>query len=188
MKTLIATILLGLSPYAFADGGFTAGNDFEATWIEGEITLRCDDASSGRSDFAHFRCTSEILDPAEYSYFKGPQIDADKVTLLATREDGSTREKSGDYDATAGKSKSSFNLWISTLLQRPLLKTGKNEISWKLTKEGAPVAEGKFDANVKQGKDRSCKYRRTYFSSNINDCSTGGFYCDRYFQDENYCQ
>ncbi|NUM88734.1 MAG: hypothetical protein HUU37_05990 [Bdellovibrionales bacterium] len=185
----IAALLLSFPVLAPAsnEAGFTAGNDFQAVWLDGEISLNCQDSATGRSDFAVLRCEREVLDPAEFTRFKGPQVEADEVVLTATREDGSTREKSGGYDGTEGRSTGSFNLWISTLFQRPLLKMGRNVIAWALSKEGKTVAEGKFDATVTQGPDRQCRYRRTYFSSNINDCATGGSFCDRYFQDENWC-
>jgi hypothetical protein len=185
--TILALALLPFSALADSDAGFETGNDFQSVYIEGEISVNCQDGMN--NDFASFRCAAELLDPAEYVKFKGPiGVDADEVVLKATREDGSTREKNESYDPVAGLSKGRFNLWISTLFQRPLLKLGKNEIEYSLTKDGKVTKSGNFTANVSQGEDRSCRYRRHYFSSDINDCRSSQRLCSRYFHEENYCQ
>lgn len=97
---LLITPLLFLSPLlTHAEVGFTVGNAFKAVQIEGEIFLSCQDPR-GQFDSAFFRCTEDILGPAEYSYFTGPKnTGADTVVLHATREDGSTLQ-TGNFVAT----------------------------------------------------------------------------------------
>lgn len=197
MKTLVLASLIlfpisalsALPGFAADDAGFETGNEFQATYIEGEISVSCNDPGGNGSDFASFRCAAEVLDPAEFVRFKGPAgLDADEVVLKATREDGSTREKSEAYDPATGLSKGHFNLWISTLFQRPLLKHGKNEIAYSVNKNGKAAKSGAFTANVSQGADRFCRYRRHYFSNDVNDCRSSQRLCSQYFHEENYCQ
>lgn len=186
MKTFLLLCLF-VSP-AMAEElstGFDVGNDFVATYLSGEVTVSCRD--NGQSDFASFRCVGEVLDPAEFVRFKGPKVSADKVILSALREDGSVREKSESYDAEKGISKGRFNLWISTLFQRPLLKFGRNVVDYSLTKSGKTVKAGQFTAQVSAGPERSCQ-RRHYFSNNLNDCRGSQMMCSQYFRDEDYCQ
>ncbi len=168
--------------------GFQTGNEFTATIIRGRISVSC--SEGGRHDSASFRCSDEVLDPAEFVRFTGPKgVDADKVTLAATWASGKTREKTKGYDPAAGRSTGRFNLWISTLFQRPLLDYGRNAIRYILKKGGKPVLEGGFVANVRRGETRQCRYRRHYFSSDLGDCrSATTRMCERYFREENYCQ
>lgn len=168
--------------------GFQTGNEFTAVIIRGRISVSCSEA--GRRDSASFRCSDEVLDPAEFVRFEGPRgVDADKVTLAATWENGKTRKKTKGYDPAAGRSTGRFNLWISTLLQRPLLDYGRNAVRYILKKDGKTVLAGDFVANVRRGKTRTCRYRRHYFSSDLDDCrSATTRMCERYFREENYCQ
>lgn len=188
MKTFTFLALFPLYVFAADDAGFETGNEFQSVYLEGEITVSCRDPQGG-SDLAIFRCAAEVLDPAEFVKFKGPAgVDADEVVLKATREDGSMREKSESYNPATGLSKGRFNLWIATLFQRPLLKHGRNSVDYSLQKSGAPVKSGNFTANVSQGPDRSCRYRRHYQSSDMSDCRSSQRLCSRYFWEENYCQ
>lgn len=188
MKTLSIFALI-LSSTAFAqEAGFQVGNDFQATYLEGEITVSCRD-NMGGNEFVVHRCQGEVLDPAEYARFQGPVgVDADEVILKAIREDGSTREKSESYDPATSLSKGRFNLWIATLFQRPLLKYGRNAIEYSLTKDGQVVKSGNFTAMVTEGKDRYCRARRHYYSNDMNDCRFSQRICSQYFHEENYCE
>jgi hypothetical protein len=167
--------------------GFETGNDFLATTIRGQLTVNCHDGM--RNSLATYSCTDEVLDPADYERFQGPAgLDANKIVLRALREDGSSQEKSEGYDPKTGLSTGHFNLWISTLLQRPLFKEGKNAIHYSFRKGSKPVLEGDLVANVNPGPDRVCHHRGYYYSGDLNDCVWGQQICARYFRDENYCQ
>lgn len=186
-KTVLSLLLLSALTAAPAGAtGFTAGNEFTSVDLSGELRVSCQDG--GQSDSAWYQCEDNILEPADHTYFTTePGGTADKVILVATHADGSTREKSSSYDPATGRSKSSFNLWIATLLQRPLLHSGVNKIHYKLTRGGTVEKEGDFEVSVTPGQARTCQYRFK-FSNRLQDCRSSGFACQDYFWDQNYCQ
>jgi hypothetical protein len=166
--------------------GFTAGNEFTATMLRGDLSIRCHE--HGETDYARFSCQQQILDPAEYSYFvTEPGDDADTVTLKATWENGKTVEKTEKFDRTSGRSKGSFNLWISTLFQRPLLDIGKNQVQFKLSRNGSSVRQGDFIAWIQEGADRKCP-ARFVTSFRLEECRNPSLACGNYFRGENYCE
>jgi len=165
--------------------GFDAGNDFSATPIYGEVSVTCND--NGRHERATFRCRDEILEPFDHVRFVGPDgVDADKVELSSTWESGKIRTKKKGY--SNGRSSGHFNLWIATLLQRPLLDYGANAVHFVMKKAGVRVAEGDFKATVTKGERRNCSHRPHYWSSNESDCRTGSTVCGRMFREQNYCR
>ena len=168
--------------------GFDAGNEFDATPLYGEVSVTCFD--NGRSEFASFRCRDEILEPFDHVRFTGPAgVDADAVELSARWENGKTRSKKGGYDADLGRSSGHFNLWIATLLQRPLLDYGANAVHFVMKKGGSRVAEGDFTATVRKAPRRECRYRPHYPSHNANDCRAGSTsVCGRMFREQSYCR
>lgn len=188
MKNLIL-LLLGLFSFNAFGVGFEPGNSFEAVEIEGDIMITCDDMASGRHDFVSVRCRDELLLPGEFVKFSGDKgLDADEVSLTSKWEDGSTRTKTENYDPATGLSKSTFNLWIRTLFQRPLLDYGKNEITYELTKDGSAVQSGRFEAQVAQGEKRVCSARHHFFSNSSQDCYSPSNMCRRYFSLYGYCR
>ncbi len=167
--------------------GLSGGEQFSTMQLSGHLTVQCNTPQGTSS--AYTNCNSEILNPGEYSYFSGPQTNADAVSLQATREDGSVSKiKSEKYDGVLGKSKKSFNLWISTLFQHPLLGMGKNNVKYILSKDGKSVEEGTFIVTVIDGGRSVCQRSGFYFSSVANDCNMPSTYCSRYFNENNYCQ
>jgi hypothetical protein len=109
----------------------------------------------------------------------GAPIDADKVELTAVHADGSTRTKSKKYDAQKGES-GRFNLAISTLTQRPLLKIGDNMIHYKMKKKSQAVAEGDFQATMTVVGDLSCRQGVVYAWGQAQ-CDSMAWACDTYF-------
>ncbi len=187
MKKILSIALLVATSHAFA-AGFSGGDTFTSQNIEGRLTVSCMGSQPGPT-VGMTECRMNLLNPGEYSYFVGPKVDADTVSLQATWENGKkSKIKSEKYDGTIGKSKKSFNLWISTLLQRPLLDFGKNTVSYTLTKSGTVVEQGEFDVQVGTSGTRYCSRSGFYTSSNNQDCSMPSTFCDRYFRDNNYCQ
>ncbi|KHD89065.1 MAG: hypothetical protein OM95_05760 [Bdellovibrio sp. ArHS] len=173
---------------SYAEVGFKNGNERTAVLSEGRIFVHCDGGIGGGPTSGSFRCTEEILLTGEYDYFVGPaSVPGDEVTLVARHEDGSQRTKTVDYDSAKGRTKKQINLWIATLLQRPLLDPGKNIVSYKLTKNGKITAAGEFIATVKDGGRRTCSRSATYWSNISSDCQNGGSLCQRYFSENNYC-
>lgn len=188
MKKFILAVAALTMSFATLAAGLSGGDQFSAQRIEGRLQVQCTGNSPGPT-YGQAYCRSEILNPGEYSFFVGPKIDADHVSLRATREDGSlSKTKTEEYDSVKGKSRKSFNLWISTVFQRPLLAFGKNTVKYTLTKDGATVETGTFIVNVVDGGRAVCQRFGFYYSSNSTDCSTPDVYCSRYFDENNYCQ
>lgn len=187
-RTWMTAMALCWSMSAEARVGFSGGDVFQAVDLEGEISLTCQEPGTGRTEYSQFRCTGEILEPGEFSWFMGPRgVAADQVELSAIHEDGSSRTKSEKYDEVAGRTSSTVNLWVWTLLQRPLLEMGRNTVNYRLTKGTRETSSGKFEVRVERAPTRTCRFRRSYFSSNMQDCQTGGGWCGQYFGDESYC-
>jgi hypothetical protein len=168
--------------------GLSGGEQFSTQAIEGRLMVQCAGGSPGPTSGSAI-CRSELLNPGEYSYFVGSTIDADHVSLRATREDGSvSKTKTEEYDSVKGKSRRSFNLWINTVFQRPLLGFGKNTVKYSLTKNGAIVESGTFIINVVDGGRATCQRMGYYTSQSTNDCTMPQNLCSRYFSENNYCQ
>ena len=186
LKTLTLAMFLVGSTCTFA-AGLSGGDQYSAQNIYGRLTLQCATPNGMTTVFTD--CRRQILNPGEYAHFVGPQTDADHVTLRATREDGSvSKAKTAEYDGAEGKSKKTFNLWISTVLQRPLLNFGKNTVTYTLTKNGNKVEEGTFVVNVVDGGKAVCQRSGFYFSNLEDDCKFPSNYCPVYFNENNYCQ
>jgi hypothetical protein len=168
--------------------GLSGGEQFSTQLIQGRLMVQCSGGMPGPSNGSAF-CSAELLNPGEYSYFVGPNTEADHVTLRATREDGSvSKAKTEEYDNVKGKSKKSFNLWINTVFQRPLLGFGKNTVKYSLTKNGSVVENGSFIVTVVDGGKATCQRVGYYTSQSTNDCSMPENLCSRYFNENNYCQ
>jgi hypothetical protein len=183
---LLASMLL-FTATSFAAVGFSSGNEFIATSITGEITLTCG-PEGGSSRTVSFECRDTVLYPTEYDFFNGPAgIVADSVELVVVHDDGSTKAKAVNYDSGRSASKAKFNLWVSSLLQTPLLSYGINTTTYKLRLRGIAVNEGNFIANVKTGGLSQCPASQ-YYSNADPDCDQPYTYCQRYFQDKNFCQ
>lgn len=187
MKKMLSIVLILITSQTFA-AGFSGGDTFTSQNIEGRLTVSCMGTQPGPS-VGVANCRMNLLNPGEYSYFLGPKVDADSVSLQATWENGKkSKVKTEKYDGNLGKSKKSFNLWISTVLQRPLLDFGKNVVSYTLTKNGTVVEQGEFDVQVGSAGTKYCARSGFYTSSNNQDCSMAQTFCDRYFRDNNYCE
>ncbi|MCB0363973.1 MAG: hypothetical protein H6624_13145 [Bdellovibrionaceae bacterium] len=175
-----------VSPLAFAGAGFSGGDTFESIDLVADITISCQEGV--QRDFRSITCVENILNPGEYTYFVGPDgVTGDQVEVRATWEDGSIHEKSGSYNNQKGRTDKPFNLWISTLLQRPLLDMGKNDITWVMKGDGELVAAGNFSVQVNDGGQRACP-RGYYTSSRLNDCRFPSDTCWRHFRAYNYCE
>lgn len=185
MNFIFGFLLVISSTNAIATPGFTGGDLFEAIRLSGDITVTCREGN--QSETRRIYCRGEILNPGEYTYFRGPEgLAADRVFLRATHEDGSIQEKRESYDSEEGKS-DEVNLWIRTLFQRPLLEYGSNRIEWNMTQDGQSVADGEFSVDVVQGQARQCRHR-WYNSNSMSDCRGGSSVCSQHFHWENYCQ
>lgn len=187
LKSIFAAfVLFGSSMSAQAATGFDVGNEFQATELRGSVSVTCPSRWGGMQT-ASFQCYLDALDPVEYARFRtDAPVDADAVELKAIHQDGSSRTKGGSYSASKSRSES-FNLWIRTLTQKPLLEFGKNTIGYTMKKNKKVVASGTFVANVSDGGMRSCRHE-WQSSGNPSDCENGSMVCDRMFMNQNYCQ
>lgn len=183
MKTTQLIVAIFLVPQLMAfDAGFKAGSSFTAFNIEGALTVSCP------GEIKHFSCRGYDLNPAMRSRFYSTSgVDADKVNLVVTRANGSTKDKSSKFNSETGESKKSFNLWIRTLFQRPLLKLGVNTVTYELLKDDQVVESGEFTVNVEKGETKYCD-NGWYRSSTNHDCSMQSTMCSRYINDPVYCR
>lgn len=185
VRALLVLILTTLSARAQGEarsGQFEDGNDFQYFGAVGNVSVQCfpsGGAPSGPTS-AYYRCDGYSFSPGEEARFIGPVTDADEVTLVATHADRSTRSKSGSYDGRKGQSDDRFNLWISTVFQRPLLKMGINTVAWTLKRKGKSVAKGSFTANVKDNGDLQCP-SASETSWDMDDCMSSSRVCSNYF-------
>lgn len=178
-KAMIASLMLsGLVSAA----GLKIGDQIESHSLTGNIRVSCQDSRDSRT--VYVRCSDSYLLPSIRSKFVA-DADADKVVLSYKDRKGKNKRKSSKFKN--GESTRSFNLWIWSLTQRPMLKNGENIINYKLTKKGEDVDNGEFIVNVEPQPIRSCPYD-SFFSSNMNDCVDAGYVCARYFQRHNYCR
>ncbi|MCM2322360.1 MAG: hypothetical protein NDJ90_03765 [Oligoflexia bacterium] len=187
MKAFLAVTAFLFSTCAAATiTGFSEGNELKATPVQGDLRVHC--SENGKVDFATYVCNEVILDPAEYSYFvTDAGGSADTVILTSTWENGKTVTKKKAFDAVAGQSKDPFNLWVATLLQRPLLNYGQNQIHYTLKSDGSVEREGDFVATVQEGALRQCP-PDTIFSNQLNDCRISANVCQQYLSRHRYCR
>ena len=167
--------------------GFSQGNSFTATPVQGQVNVTCNSITGSGS--AIFTCRDVVLTPQAYDIFIGPQDSrARKLDLSCTRENGSVVTRSSAYDGNRGRSTDSFNLWISTLFQKPLLAMGVNKISYIVkTDKNEMVEQGTFNVMVSKAAMRECPVA-SYTSSDMNDCNSQYSVCQRYFEEFNNCQ
>mgnify|MGYP000397608746 FL=1 len=188
MKTLIlkSLIAITLMTSQAMGSGLAGGETYKANYLSGDISVRC---NSGReTNYVNYRCRGSYLSPESRSKFvDDSQSGADKVTLTFRDHRNKKRTKKSSFNSVKGESKKSFNLWIRTLTQRPLLNSGNNEISYSLTKNGSEVSSGVFSVLVEDQPVRYCRYR-SYHSSNMNDCRNPSFVCNQYFREQNGCK
>lgn len=188
LRTFLAILLLSLSAQANTVG-FAKGNELTAAAVEGRVTVTCNGFNGVGN--AIYACRDQVLEPQVYDYFTGPtHPKAAEVELKCKREDGSVRTKASGYNGAKGISTDSFNLWISTLFQKPLLQVGVNTIDYKITADDradTEIAKGRFVVNVKRAPARRCPDAH-YNSTDINDCNSQYSVCQRYFEEFNNCR
>lgn len=186
MRTLMLAgwVFLCVSPAFAVDTGFEAGNAFTSKQYHGTVSVMCMAPNDHGSYF--YACHAEAFQPGESAKFvTAPGTDADHVTLTSTWEGGKTVTKDTGFDSASGKSSRAFNLWISTLLQRPLLDLGTNKIHYVLSKNGKTQSEGDFTATVQALPDSQCSHQALVESSS---CQNMAFMCQRYFDEVAQCE
>lgn len=189
MLKVVFSVLTFFSAAKANTVGFSRGNDLTATPIQGQVQVTCFGFNGSGS--AAYTCRDVVLDPQAYDYFIGPRDSRiDKVELTAVHEDNSSRSKVSDYDGVSGKSRDAFNLWISTLFQKPLLELGRNLVRYRLYSRETVLEDAvsnQFIVTVRRGAARNCPAAR-YDSTDVNDCNSQYSICQRYFEEHRNCQ
>lgn len=165
---------------------FTSGTQFYSYFLEGQVDLTCSDGREVQNIV--FDCQESSLEPANYTYFVGPVgTIADEVKLVSVASDATSSTKTVEYDNATGMSAEKVNLWISSLFQKPLLKSGVNKIYYFLYQNSKVVNQGKFQVEVISAGSRACSKQKLY-SSNISDCGSQYSICQTYFQQNQQCR
>jgi hypothetical protein len=168
--------------------GFQNGSEITVSNVSGWARIECRDYY-GRPFWRDLNCSGQVMNPDVYDYFiyQDAPKDADRVELTCTRENGETANQSTGFDAAKGISKSSFNLLISTVFQRPLLDFGKNSISYSLKKGKDEITQGSFEVNVTYLGENRCNPDTMWDNGNFY-CNNPNIACHDYFQRQNWCQ
>jgi hypothetical protein len=192
MKRTLMTVLCLISISQLAalsagamDAGFETGNSFTAREFLGQVSVMCMAPDDHSSYF--YACDTDGLDPSLTAKFvTAPGTDADHVTLSSTWENGKTVTKDTGFDSANGKSTKAFNLWMSTLFQRPLLNSGTNKIHYVLSKNGQTQSEGDFAAIVQSAPASQCGMGTLTEFSSVN-CRNSIYMCQRFFDEAANC-
>ncbi|MCB0415611.1 MAG: hypothetical protein KDD50_14835 [Bdellovibrionales bacterium] len=187
MKSFIILISVFLGQALWAQS-FEAGNDMQTVKLNGDFTLRCTAGSKYSTRYVY--CSDEYLMGGTHQYFlmdgQGKKID--KVNLKSTySSNGREVKKSVKFDSDKSRSKKRVNLWIETLLQKPMLDYGNNKIEYTAFNGNDVVSSGEFNVNVSLKETRECDHD-VIFARNDSDCDFPDRLCDRYFSRQNDCQ
>jgi len=159
---------------------FEKGSEYSVVRLSGTAIVTCSYYENGRHRREHrnIYCIDDFSSPANYSRFIQEDSDAVKVKIVNESNDG--RKKTKKFYPKKGESKR-FNLLVRSLFQKPLLKIGANNLTYKmLLKDGSVEQEGSFEVQVNFSR-RSCRPRYMY-SSRESDCH-GYSICRRYYYD-----
>ena len=161
-------------------------NEFSINPISGSIQVNCTEADQSLTEV--YDCQDDRLSPFDMAFFQGPNaVTADQLYVTIRREDNTLRDKVTGYDNQNFTSDVRLNLWLTSLLQRPLLAEGRNQVTYKISKFGVTVGSGQLVVNVNPGKALSCPFHN-YYSNKIVDCQNPYQLCQRYFNEFNYCR
>ncbi len=155
MKALVLITVLGFVQVAMGlDVNLGHGDTIKTDEIEGYVSVHC--RGGDNNSWNNYSCYSNDLAGGNYGkvVVTNGSIDADWVKL---QREGSKYIKGSKFNALTGETRKNFNLWIKSLLQRPLLKMGENKIKYTFTKNKKVVKTGTFTLNVIEGEYRECR-------------------------------
>ncbi len=189
MPFLFSHLFVGIyffSISSYADSvGFQSGSQFWGYAIYGEVILKC--TNSEVEEVVDLKCEDSTLRPNSQDFFVGPKgIQATEVELKVVQEDQTVRVRKLSYNSATNKSTSKFNLWMNSLLQKPLLAYGSNQVEYKLIRNNTSVNSGRFFVDVKYGGALICP-SEIIITNSIEDCRQPYSVCQRYFADKNFC-
>ncbi len=183
--SMLTIILSLIAANSFAEVGFKRGNELQVQPVYGTAYIVCTDFNNLRRQKT-VSCSADIVSPTLRDKFvtAGP-VDADKVELKSTFENGRSITRTSSFDGPKGESKSAFNLWINTVTQNPMLRPGKNVVDYKLTKKKDVVETGTFIAFADVKDVKRCEPRSLPFTY---ECDNDFEVCDDYFWANNNCE
>jgi hypothetical protein len=129
---------------ALGTEGFDVGPQAELIPVRGTAIADCTLAGHVETSKL-FSCQGYVFRPEELSYFVGTPMDADTIRLTVTHESGSTATKKQEFDSAKGRSKKPFALWGGSLLNRAIMKPGRNAVRFEYLKQGQVVRDGSFE-------------------------------------------
>ncbi len=181
---LLALLLMSFSFCVYSQTvSFERGNTMSMVEMEGRLFIQCRDSGGGTDSYS-YSCYQQGLVGGDYGAIKvtDGSIDADWVKL---QREGSRYIKGAKFDSTSGTTGYHYNLWIRSLLQRPLLQLGENKIKYTFTKNRQVVKEGEFTVIVTNTESRQCNYDSMYYGGY---CPSYSEACGNYFRRQNYCK
>jgi hypothetical protein len=181
MKYLLFLVCLTSQAFAYDVNLDRAEVIFEDR-LEGSVNVWCRD-DNNRTRTNYYNCNESVLRDGNYAKLvvSNGTIDADYVKLQRV---GSKYIKGAKFNATTGISTGSFNLWVGSLFQRPMLNRGVNTIKYKFFKKKKLIAEGEFDVDVVRGKTRDCGYG----TLSTSRCPSAYEACSEFYRRRNYCR
>jgi hypothetical protein len=184
MKRMALIFMVSWAQQVLAQIGFQSGNQFTVHNIYGEIQIRCQTPTE--SITTTYDCNESTLLPSELDIFIGPRGTMANEVTLYNAQDPRTRRTTA-YNAHLGQSASTINLWLRSLLQRPLLSFGVNRIEFELTNGGTLVTKGNFNVSVTRGEAFTCSKTGSFQSNLADDCRNPQRFCSDFFKSQNYC-
>lgn len=153
---------------------FSSGDAYTAYNLQGSLTLFCP------SRTRYTNCYGYTLSPTMWDHLVFPasvQADEVKLTNLSSR---SQRSKTSRIRSGENRSRKAFNLWVRTLLQRPLLAPGSNTIAYEFSRNNSITEQGEFQVYVNDGGNKMCPPLR--MAASDRDCDNPSLACDSYFR------
>ena len=185
MNWVIGLILVLTTPLAWSRVGFQSGEQFFVHNVYAEIRVRCQTPSETMT--TTYDCNESILLPVEIDFFTGPRGTRASDVVIFNLQDPRTRRSVG-YNAHTGVSKTHINLWVRSVLQRPLLSFGTNHIEFELFDGQSPLSKGQFHVFVSRGASLSCQNVGNFQSNQIMDCQNPQKFCTEFIRSNNYCR
>jgi len=185
MSRLALFVACLFSSTGFAKVGFQSGDMFFVHSLFGEIQVSCQTRTETLTTI--YDCNESALLPTEVDFFIGPRGNAVQEVRLTNLQDSNSR-RVVSYNPQIGQSRGAVNLWLRSVLQRPLLSFGSNQIFYELLDGQTIITSGTFGVTVGRGASFSCDVPGLYRSSSLEDCRNPQKYCSDFFRSNNFCR
>lgn len=184
-KWLLGIGLFTLCIQSSGAASFGGIERFNAVNLGGELEVICKDYS--RRMTARHQCEQVVLEPGERAHFFGVVGNIDQVIFR------SSSLKSGDalarhsYIGEIGRTRGPVNLWVSSIIEQPLLSLGNNEILVEYGTYDRPVLRETVVVHVGDGGSRLCQPEQVV-TSNFHHCRSPLSICHEYFERRDNCR